>query len=524
MHSFDIGSTEPTLYAVSNFDGARSARNECARDSERYALVKSGPDVLPEEVESADALAVEVMVLWGSNVLHVVHLSPPRSFYIGDSNDGVPSCDYWVPVELLGGDRLPLLLGEQNCPRLVIWSGATGHVELPGEPQLSLDQARQRATRSEELPGAYELALSRGARARLELQELVFQVAIVNAGRKVKKGAFATADWHALGYFGASFMAAGAMMAALALFVPNLNTLDEETLDRERLYLINAYLEAQAERERDKQETVEQSDSRADSGGTGERATGEEGAMGSPTSRATGKRYAIRGIPDNPDPHLARVTGREEAVTFGMIAVLTGSDPEAPTAPWGRDTSLGLDASSHRGSMWGDEIGESYGAAGLGLSSIGEGGGGPGFGIGLGNIGQLGHGAGLGLRDGFGNGVGRSSGTRTPKPPFTMRPGQTLVSGRLPPEVIQRIVRQNYGRFRMCYEQGLLKNPNLSGRVSVRFAISRDGAVQTAQNGGSDLPDSAVVGCVVSAFYGLTFPEPDNGIVTVSYPIMFSPG
>ena len=58
-----------------------------------------------------------------------------------------------------------------------------------------------------------------------------------------------------------------------------------------------------------------------------------------------------------------------------------------------------------------------------------------------------------------------------------------------------RVVRQNYGRFRMCYEQGLGRNPNLEGRVSARFVIGRDGAVSNASNGGSDLPDSGVVSC-----------------------------
>jgi len=46
--------------------------------------------------------------------------------------------------------------------------------------------------------------------------------------------------------------------------------------------------------------------------------------------------------------------------------------------------------------MWGDQIGDSYGAGGLGLSGIGEGGGGRGEGIGLGSIGTIGHGAGTG--------------------------------------------------------------------------------------------------------------------------------
>jgi len=46
--------------------------------------------------------------------------------------------------------------------------------------------------------------------------------------------------------------------------------------------------------------------------------------------------------------------------------------------------------------MWGDEVGEAYGAGGLGLSGSGEGGGGRGEGIGLGSVGTLGYGAGSG--------------------------------------------------------------------------------------------------------------------------------
>jgi len=77
-----------------------------------------------------------------------------------------------------------------------------------------------------------------------------------------------------------------------------------------------------------------------------------------------------------------------------------------------------------------------------------------------------------------------------------------VVNGRLPPEVIQRVVRQNFGRFRLCYETGLRGNPNLQGRVGVRFVIGRDGSVSQAANGGSDMPDSNVVSCVTRAFYG----------------------
>jgi hypothetical protein len=102
--------------------------------------------------------------------------------------------------------------------------------------------------------------------------------------------------------------------------------------------------------------------------------------------------------------------------------------------------------------------------------------------------------------------------------------GAVRTMPRSPPEVVQRIVRQNFGRFRLCYENGLRRNSNLTGRVNVRFVIGRDGSVATATNSGSDLPDTAVVSCVVGAFRYLSFPQPEGGPVTFVYPISLTPG
>jgi hypothetical protein len=38
------------------------------------------------------------------------------------------------------------------------------------------------------------------------------------------------------------------------------------------------------------------------------------------------------------------------------------------------------------------------------------------------------------------------------------------------------------------------------------------------------MPDQAVVGCVVRGFGNLSFPQPEGGIVTVVYPLIFNPG
>ncbi len=109
-----------------------------------------------------------------------------------------------------------------------------------------------------------------------------------------------------------------------------------------------------------------------------------------------------------------------------------------------------------------------------------------------------------------------------PRKRVTVKPGPSTVSGRLPPEVIQRIVRANLGRIRVCYEAGLKKNPSLAGRVTVRFVIGADGSVSTA-SAKSDLSEPLVESCVTRAFQTLTFPKPEGGIVSVSYPLVFSP-
>jgi hypothetical protein len=93
----------------------------------------------------------------------------------------------------------------------------------------------------------------------------------------------------------------------------------------------------------------------------------------------------------------------------------------------------------------------------------------------------------------------------------------------LPPEVIQRVARQNYSIFQRCYAQGVARTPALQGRVAVWLVIGLDGRVAQALDGGSTLPDAEVVRCVVEGFRGLVFPAPSER-VTVVYPFLFEPG
>ena len=500
-------------------------------DAFAYSMVKAGPDVSADEVESHLA-AIEVMILWDSNVLHASYLAPPRSFYVGEELGDKVSCDYFIPSETLGTTRAPLVVSRGVGASLVILPRTRGYVDIPGQGKINFVDliSTNRARPSTEMSGAYEYELPANAKARMELEgsSLVFQIGAVNAGKRVPGGLFSTSEPAAFLYTGLSFLLHMGLVAVFAFFMPNMRGDDTEDLDRDQILMMQKLLNAAAEREEEERENQEVTETAPDQkeGGTGTRAKGEEGSMGNPNTRDTGHKYGVQGPKDNPDPHLAKQAALQEAAQFGMIGLIStmgGGDPNAPTAPWGREESSGADEKSARGNMFGDTIGDSFGAGGLGLSGVGEGGGGRGEGIGLGNFGGLGHGAGTGTGQGIGNGRGRLGGGHQVKAP-RLREGATSVNGRLPPEVIQRIVRQNFGRFRLCYENGMRNNPNLQGRVTVKFVIDRSGAVAMTADGGSDLPDQGVVQCVVRGFGNLSFPQPEGGVVTVVYPIMFNPG
>src|SRR4051812_2109599 len=88
-----------------------------------YKLVQSGPEVPAEECER-EVAAVEVVIRWGDSVLHVAHLTPPRSFYVGEEQAKGLKCDFFLPEEKIGSRRMPLLLADaRGDVRLVISAG-----------------------------------------------------------------------------------------------------------------------------------------------------------------------------------------------------------------------------------------------------------------------------------------------------------------------------------------------------------------------------------------------------------------
>jgi hypothetical protein len=484
--------------------------------------------------------SVEVTVFWGSNQLRVDHVVAPGVYSIGEQNRGEPPCDFAAPPHLLGARRAPVVLASRDGARVVLLRGARGTFESPvlGTLDLSRLIADGRARPCPALPGAHELELSPGStvRTRLEGSELVLQMRMASASDRTRSGILSGFDAALWAYLAMAALLHLGILGTLAHFMPRPLYDDIEGTGRADMTLIQRLLGASDE---DAGAAVgEKGVPRTQLDRAGEPLVGKtERSRGRPDATRANDRYGVAGPADNADPHIARAAALREAAEFGMIGLLRMPGPnephaddrggvEGPTAQWARDDALGNDSRSASGNMWGDAIGDSLGSGGLGISGTGEGSGGQGVGIGIGGVGTVGRGSGMtGQGQGFGCGCGhgRIGGAhRTRSPVITV--GGTTVSGRLPPEVIQRIVRQNFGRFRLCYEDGLRNRPSLEGRVSVKFVIDRTGSVPIASDAGSDLADEGVVSCVVRGFENLSFPEPQGGIVTVVYPIVFSEG
>lgn len=462
-----------------------------------YVAVEVDPDERPAD---GAALAIEATLTWGGAVLGVTHVGAASR-----ARRLVRVRDLDLPI----ASKLDLVIGstEQGRARLVLPSG---ELVPPGcRMSLRLGRAvlRLSLVRADEAPLPRERSDGRVLKGLL-LGALIHGTVLTMAvlGRAPVADEEAAAEVAMKGYL-AAIDAREAALAAASL---------------------------------GSSETVETKDGEAaPSSGS----TREEGAAGNP-SRITesGLTKKTRGI-----ARQAGAAGEERPETFGILGLLGGDTPGARS---GTSAFASFEGPGAMGNIFGATIEDAAGLGGLGLSGIGEGGGGLGAGVAQGGLGLGGPGLGgscdatcIGARWGSHSSRGVSlRGTHVTRSPVLRCDGELddsnategrrlaqrtsgcslMVNGRLPPEAVQRVVRQSFGRLRACYESGLRRNPSLEGRVTVKFVIDREGAVAMASAADATLPDSEVIACIARAYQTMSFPKPEGGIVTVVYPVVFS--
>ncbi|MCA9621784.1 MAG: FHA domain-containing protein, partial [Myxococcales bacterium] len=315
-----FGSANP--FAVS--PSGSSVPDNAPEGSYEYKMIKAGPDVPSEEVESP-ATALEVRILWGRNLLHVDHLSPPRSYYVGKDETGgknkALAVDYNVPAEKIGSGRVPVVVAHGGSAAAIILPNATGTVQLAGQPKMTLQEAISggHAQPASEVAGAHQIPLQTGTHVHMEVGDLAFEVASVSSGKKVAAAfTMAAIASGALLYVLGSFVGHAGLLAAMAMFMPPLGDTSDDSISDDQRYLIQQYLDSAAEKEMEEKETEQIAEDNADNkeGGTGTRAKGEEGSMGNPNTKLTGNRYGVAGPADNADPHIARAAALRDAAEF----------------------------------------------------------------------------------------------------------------------------------------------------------------------------------------------------------------
>jgi hypothetical protein len=256
-------------------------------------------------------------------------------------------------------------------------------------------------------------------------------------------------------------------------------------------------------------------------------AKGLEGALGKEHPKQRNGRIAIAGRAHEQQVANARPLTEEDITTGGLLGVIKQAENGFLSDVLGKRT-IGADAVTVLGGLNNNAIGEAYGIGGLGIHGTGAGGGGPGDGtIGQGRFNTIGRGRGDCVGADCGTGYNRLAGDLGPRrehlvlPPVT---GIGDVHGQLDKEIIRRIIRQHINEVKYCYEQQLVANPQLNGKISVTFTIAGTGEVIASLLAGSTMSNLRVEGCIVQAVRRWRFPSPQNkGLVIATYPFSFTP-
>jgi TonB family protein len=89
---------------------------------------------------------------------------------------------------------------------------------------------------------------------------------------------------------------------------------------------------------------------------------------------------------------------------------------------------------------------------------------------------------------------------------------------------VTKVFKRRKGAIKHCYEKGLQKNPNLKGKVKIRFTIGTAGRITKIDVQSNSTGDSSVGNCIKTKVKSWKFPAPEGGSVTFSYPFVLAQG
>lgn len=242
--------------------------------------------------------------------------------------------------------------------------------------------------------------------------------------------------------------------------------------------------------------------------GEGVKAPGAEGKAGRRDAPERNTRSAPKAI--KPDD-------KEIIKNQGILSMLGSGGNSGLSTILGKG-GLGGDLKGAIGGITGASVGDAHGFGGLGLKGTGLGGGGEGTTVGVGAIGTKGRGGGMGD---YGKGAGDMG--RKASSEVRIDNSSVLIVG-YDRELVRRVVSSHNSQLRYCYENELIRNPKLEGRIAISWVITGDGSVAQASVSQTSMNNSKVENCLLARVRGWQFPPPKGGgIAKITYPFLFKP-
>lgn len=216
-------------------------------------------------------------------------------------------------------------------------------------------------------------------------------------------------------------------------------------------------------------------------------------AAAAPKNAGSGASKSASMIKNLASGRITQLIGKVSAAAARSANVVVTSGVAAGSAPTGRALAA-LGALSKSGKDWSSE-GK---GTGITISTNGKAGGQGTAGVGTLANGKTGQG-GVGLLEDEGE-----------------------IVGGLDREIIAQYIRSQLGQILYCYERQLSANPDLYGKVAIKFTIAGNGTVETQRISDTTLKNATVEGCILQKVAKWKFPTPEGGTkVLVTYPFLF---
>lgn len=494
-------------------------------------IMRSGTASGDSGVDRAKAKVLEVAEIWGDTVMDVKHYVPgPGKVNVGTTTGykwrfvGVPIAwvpptfakiawllaptlseateetrnDFYVPPEDLPHDDFALFEYAGGGYVFNMSDKWSGFVDI-GDARHTFQELIESGKASAVGPGQYQIAVADNTRVVADLGNVIFFGQNVSPGKRINTKITDDLDYPFLGVM--SFMS----FLLLMIFFVYISAGPPQESDV--MEVPDRFVELLLQQPEPEEQKVDNKPDANPDAGEGAKAKKEEGKVGKKDAKmekAKGNKVEMqkkeldKEIAENAGVLGALRDGAELDGVFGssnLNAALAGGIGGLIGA---KGTQIGGGGLGARGSGLGGG-GTAGGLGGLGTKGVG--GGASGYGSGGGNFGAKGEG-----------GIGRIG-------------GDPIILGALDKSLIDAVIKRHMNQIRYCYQRELTKNPDLGGKISVKFVIAKNGSVSKASTKSSTMGNRAVEGCINGRFMRFKFPEPKGGgIVIVSYPFIFAPG